>query len=149
MTKYVPGNAYVPQPFTLHDCEFNSLSIEDNDLILDFPEGFILSNSPTTRVRGQIRITDVDWDFASVTIYSLMDGFGTYLSEDISIPDFILRYHNFRVEIIDEYYGYHKLLYTGWIHTSEPSASSSFILNLAFFKGQLFYSTHINQQENS
>lgn len=128
-------------PFSLHDCRIEVMEAADDTLTLRLPDGFVHTEAPYPKVPGAVEITGVDWDFASVTLGPPVsaEDVESYTAQSLTVQEFITRFPDFSIEITDEYYGWHKALYTGWL--SAPGLWVRLTLTLAYFKGGIRYLT--------
>lgn len=126
------------QPYSLHDCRINKMTIADDNLTLNFEDGYTRLDG--TDVKGYIVVEDIDPDFCEIFIQGRGIKMGGFRGERLTIDEFSKKYKGFSLEVIYEYYGWHRLQYTGWLWMP-GSAPKDITLSLGYFKGDVLYIT--------
>ncbi len=139
-TRYRPDPK---QPYGLHDRRVSAMTLKEGDLILSFEDGFTRmapSGTAESDVPGCIVAEGIDPDFCYVAIEGQGGSMGEFRGERFAILDFTEKYRGFRFEIINEYYGWQRLLFTGWLWM--PGARpKEMTLCLGYFTGDVVYRT--------
>ena len=146
-TRYRPDPK---QPFGLHDCRIDGMKLSGNDLELSLKDGFLRLGTPDTEaqdIRGDILIEGVDPDFCVILIQGKGGRMGTFRGEKLSIEEFTAKYKGFRFEVINEYYGWHRLQFTGWLWMPD-SDPKDMTLSLGYFTGDVVYHTEPIQPDD-
>lgn len=128
------------QPYSLHDHRVNDIELENSNLILSFEDGFTKLAEPYSNVKGRITIEGVDEDFSDITIESSPNEKGIFQGEKLSVLNFKEKYKGFSFEVINEYYGWHRLILEGclWLKDNNPKNIS---LSIGYFTGDIVYNT--------
>lgn len=126
------------QPFGLHDCHINGINVSDGNIMLTVKDVFYTINGPD--VRGNIIVENVDPDFCEVIIQGKGGKMGGFRGEKLTIPEFTEKYKGFSFEVIDEYYGWRKLQFAGWLWMPD-SYPKDMTLSISYFKGDIVYNT--------
>lgn len=131
------------QPYGLHDCRIDGIELENDNLRLVFRDGITCilgSDAPDLKVHGSIVVEAIDFDFCSIIIQGKGGSTGIFRGERLTIPEFTEKYKGFLFEITDEYYGWQRLQYAGWLWM--PGARpKEMTLSLGYFKGDIVYYT--------
>ena len=131
------------QPYGLHDCRINRMEMADGNLKLFFKEEITRINRPGVPgldVYGHIVVEGVDPDFCTALIAGKGGSMGGFRGERLTIPEFMEKYKGYEFEVINEYYGWQRLQFTGWlwmpgVHPKEMT------LSLGYFTGDIVYNT--------
>ena len=99
------------QPYGLHDCRICAMQLSGGDLHLAFEDGFYKEDG--SFVQGSISVEGVDLDFCEVLLQGSAGRMGGFRGERLAIAEFVKQYEGFRFEVIDEFYGWHRLQYAG------------------------------------
>lgn len=134
-TRYSPAPK---QPYYLHDCRINEMHLENDNLTLTFEDGY--TGLDGAYVQGQIVVEGIDPDFCEVVILGRGIKTGGFRGERLTIEEFVRKYEGFHIEVINEYYGWHRLQYSGclWMPDRAPK---DIMLSLGYFKGDVVYYT--------
>lgn len=81
-----------------------------------------------------------DQDFCEIIIQGKGGKMGGFRGEKLTIAEFTDKYKGFSFEVIDEYYGWHKLQFAGWLWM-EGSYPKDMIFSISYFKGDIVYNT--------
>lgn len=134
-TRYTPDPG---QPYGLHDCRINGMSISGENLMLTFEDGFYKIGG--TDVCGNIVIENIDSDYCEVIIQGKAGKPGGFRGEKLTVPEFAEKYKGFSFEVIDEYYGWRRLQLVGWLWM--PGTDPRDItLSVGYFTGDVVYNT--------
>ena len=128
MWKYMEQNAYTS--ISLHDCRSNCISINGNNLIIDFPDGFWITpdsdyidrDRPVKTGPAQLCISGVfaDEPFNTIDMYKTIHIFGKKLlciRHQLEYSDFIKLFQQgkYELEFITEYHSSITSLYQCWV----------------------------------
>ena len=128
-------------PYGLHDSKIDEIKITNGNLELYFKDKITkIGKDISLKVRGNIIVEGIDSDFCCVLINDNEDSNGNFYGKKFEISEFIDNYKDYTFEVIDEYYGYHRLEYQGylWTKNEEPKEMT---LCLGYFKGDIIYRT--------
>lgn len=106
------------QPYGLHDCRINRMEIVDGNIKLFFKEEITRINRPGVPgldVYGHIVVEGIDLDFCTPLIAGKGGSMGGFRGERLTIPEFMEKYKGYEFEVINEYYGWQRLQFTGWL----------------------------------
>ncbi len=131
------------QPYGLHDCKINCIEIADGNLTLVFKDEITRIKRPGVSgldVHGKIVVEGIDSEFCDVIIQGKGGSRGGFRGERLTIAEFTGKYRGYNFEVINEYYGWQRLQYTGWlwmpnVHPKEMT------LSIGYFKGDVVYYT--------
>ena len=126
------------QPFGLHDCHINGIKVSDGNVTLTVKDSFYTINGPEVRVN--IVIENIDPDCSEVIIQGKGGKMGGFRGEKLTILEFIEKYKGFSFEVIDEYYGWCKLQFAGWLWMPD-TYPKDMTLSISYFKGDIVYNT--------
>lgn len=146
-TRYQPDPK---QPFGLHDCRIDGMRILGNNLELTLKDEFLrfkASDLEAQFVQGNIVIEGIDPEFCSVFIQGKGGKMGSFRGEKLSIEDFTEKYKEFNFEVINEYYGWHRLQFTGWLWMPDTHPKDM-TLSLGYFTGDVVYNTEQSKLNN-
>lgn len=90
--------------------------------------------------KGFIVIEQVDPDFCEVVIQGKGGKKGGLRGEKLTITEFTVKYKGYSFEVIDEYYGWHRLLLAGWLWMPD-TYPKDMTLSIGYFKGDVVYNT--------
>ena len=113
------------------------------NLYLSFEDGFIKlpgAGMPGTKVQGSIVVEGVDTDFCEVIVQGTCGKQGEFCGEALPIGTFTEKYRGFQFEIIEEYYGWHRLQLVGCLWMPDAPVKNM-TLSLGYFKGDVIYRT--------
>ncbi len=128
------------QPYSLHDMQVNKLKIIDNNIKLYFENGFIELKEPYKQVNGNIIIEEIDLDFSNVYILSNNGKYGDFKGKKLSLSKFIKKYKKYKLEIIDEMYGYNQVSYCGYLYLPHKNKLKEIIISIYYY-GDIIYKT--------
>lgn len=131
------------QPFGLHDCHINEIDASDGNVILSVKDAFYTIGGPN--VRGNIVIESIDPDCCDVVIQGKGGKIGGFRGEKLTLTEFKEKYKGFSFEVIDEYYGWHKLQFVGWLWIPNTNPKDM-TLSIRYFKGDVVYRTEEIQE---
>lgn len=134
-TRYRPEQYH---PFGLHDCHIDGIDMADGNVTLSIKDVFYTIDGP--EVRGNIVIENPDPDFCEIIIQGRGGKMGGFRGEKLTISEFLEKYKGFRFEVIDEYYGWHKLQFVGWLWMPK-SYPKDMTLSIRYFAGDVVYNT--------
>lgn len=131
------------RPYGLHDSHITGMTFSGGNLKLTFEDEFTRFPEPCVPgadVRGFLVVEGADFDSCDVLIQGKGGSRGGFRGERLTIPEFTEAYQGFRFEVIDEYFGWQRLLFTGWLwmpgkHPKEMT------LELGYFMGDVVYVT--------
>lgn len=139
-TRYRPDPK---QPFGLHDCRIDGMKINGKNLELTLKDEFLrfkTTDSEAQFVQGNIVIEGIDPEFCDVIIQGKGGKKGGFRGEWLSIGEFTEKYKGFDFEVINEYYGWHRLQFTGWLWMP-GTHPKDMTLSLGYFTGDVVYNT--------
>lgn len=129
------------QPYSLHDFRINGMDFIEGDLNLSFENGFMnLDGQDHPDLQGNIVIEQVDPDFCEVVIQGKGGKKGGFRGEKLTITEFTEKYKSYSFEVIDEYYGWHRLHLAGWLWMP-GTYPKDMTLSIGYFKGDVVYNT--------
>lgn len=100
---------------SLHDCEF-TIKEEGEDLVFDFPEGFIFGKEGDWNlcVHGTIRAVKVDKESLQIRAIRCKERRGRYYQkvEHLSLEELLTAVGTYRLENYHEFYSYREFLWT-------------------------------------
>ena len=131
------------QPYGLHDCHINGMHIGGGNIMLCFEDEFVRFAGPGVPgldVRGNIVVEGIDPYFCCVIIQGKGGKPGGFRGEKLSVEEFTEKYEGFRFEVINEYYGWHRLQYTGWLWMPD-TYPKDMTLSIGYFTGDIVYNT--------
>lgn len=126
------------QPFGLHDCHIDGIDVSEKNIILTVKDTFYAIKG--SDVRGNIVIENIDPDCCEVIIQGKGGKMGGFRGEKLTIQEFTEKYKGFSFEVIDEYYGWRKLQFVGWLWMQD-SYPKDMTLSISYFKGDIVYNT--------
>ena len=91
-------------------------------------------------LQGNIVIEQVDPDFCEVVIQGKGGKKGGFRGEKLTITEFTEKYKSYSFEVIDEYYGWHRLHLAGWLWMP-GTYPKDMTLSIGYFKGDVVYNT--------
>ncbi len=147
-TRYQPDPK---QPFGLHDCRIDEIRISNNNLILNVKDEFVKlspADQPAPFVRGSILVEGIDPDFCEITIQGRGGRAGGFRGEKLSLAEFAEKYKGFNFEVVYEYYGWHRLQYTGWLWMPDAHPKDM-TLTLEYFTGDMVYRTEESKDDHA
>lgn len=130
----------IKKPYSLHDMAINKIEIIGNDINLFFEHGFIKTSKPYNQVDGSIKIEDVDFDFADIYFLSENGSYGNYNGKKITIKDFLNKYKDYSLEVVNELFGYNMVEYSGFLTIQGKDTLIEFSLGF-YYTGNLTYYT--------
>lgn len=139
-TRYV---ADPKQPYGLHDCRIDNMEISNGNLTLGFRDEITRIPRPGVTgldVHGKIVVEGIDQDFCEVILQGKGNSKGGFRGERLTIPEFAEKYKGYLFEVINEYYGWHRLQFTGWLWMPN-TYPKEITLSLSYFKGDIVYIT--------
>ncbi len=109
-------------PYSLHDSRLTKIKIEGNSILLNFDGGFTkINTNGCEQVDGSIYVDGIDTeygDFGCVYMLKYTDvpcgNYGHFNGEKIMLADFISANSEISVDIMDERYGYHEFILSGF-----------------------------------
>ena len=105
----------INSPFTLHDMNVISFEVTDNDIVMRTQSGIVEAAVPYRQLDGYVEFHNVQWDFSYVYLLGVTGNVGTFTGEKMFLKDFIERYKQFGLSILDETYGYNQTKYNGYL----------------------------------
>lgn len=140
---------YVPdpkQPYGLHDRRITYMEICQNNLELFFEDGYTKLSDDYPNVNGSVLLEGVDFDFASIYLGSKFGEYGEFKSKKMSLQKFRKKYKKYEFEIVDEYFGWHKMQLAGYIWIKGKKYNREAILSIGYFTGNIVYKTGENDE---
>lgn len=132
------------QPYGLHDMRICSMNIMNGNLHFVFENGFVKPEEPYRQVNGSMTIECIDPDFSDVFLLSKNGKYGPFHGEKRTLTDFIRRFPTFSFEVVDELYGYNKILFRGFV--SLPQCDHMLEIQLMiYYEGNIIYHTEENE----
>ena len=126
-------------PYCLHDCTVNSMTLKEGNLKLEFEDGIMsLSCAEGSEVIGNLVAEDLDESCCKVILQGRGGTMGEFRGEKLTLSEFIEKHKDFGFEIIDEYYGWQRLQFAGWLWEKD-NKPLDMTLSLGYFKGDLVY----------
>ena len=127
-------------PYSLHDMRIEKICFEDGTISFQFANGYVSTKSPYSQVDGSLRNEKVDPDFAVVFLLSDNGYMGEFKGCKMSMDDFLRRYDDFSIEIIDELYGYNSVAYGGYLNL--PDRNDLIEIQMSFYhEGDIVFET--------
>ena len=131
MWEYTSNNSY--PDIILHDCTIERVQLEAQDIVFTFDNnGFWITKGHPQNPFGdtlrtdcsELRLTNVDLDFSSVSVYREWRFAKKQLftaRQTLSFDEFAARINSgmWTFEFVDEYYGYHRAMFCGYIHSNK------------------------------
>ena len=134
-TRYTPDPK---QPYGFHDCHINGMEITDGNLRLTFKDIFYTIGGPD--VRGDVVIESIEPECCEVIIQGRGGKKGGFRGEKLTLQEFAEKYKGYSFEVIDEYYGWHRMQLVGWLWMP-GTYPKDMTLSLGYFKGDVVYNT--------
>ena len=134
-TRYTPNPN---QPFGFHDCHINGIDVVGGNLKLSFKDFFYTIGGPD--VCGDVVIEAIEPECCEIIIQGRGGKKGGFRGEKLTIQEFVEKYKGFSFEVIDEYYGWHRLQLVGWLWMTD-TYPKDMTLSLGYFKGDVIYNT--------
>ncbi len=131
------------QPYGLHDMRICNMNIINRNLDLLFENGFIKIEEPYRQVNGTMTVERIDPDFSDVFLLGKNGKHGPFRGEKLALTDFIKRFPDFSFEVVDELYGYNKILYGGFVSLPEFNYMIEMKL-MIYYEGNIIYKTEEN-----
>ena len=100
---------------TLHDRNVIAIDAMENDLVMRLQSGILETASPYRLIDGYVEFHDVKWDFSYVYLLGVTGNVGVFTGEKMFMKDFLHRYKQFGISIMDETYGYNMTKYNGYL----------------------------------
>lgn len=138
ITKY---KQEINQPYSLHDMIVNKIYRINNDVCLEFENGFEDIKEPFNQVDGKVVIKDVDQDFSCALLLSNMGQYGEFKGEKLSLDVFLEKYEGCSFEIVDEMFGYNQVEYSGYLSFPDNDLLIQTALSF-YFTGDIVYETN-------
>ena len=92
-----------------------SFEVTDNDIVMRTQSGIVEAAVPYRQLDGYVEFHNVQWDFSYVYLLGVTGNVGTFTGEKMFLKDFIERYKQFGLSIMDETYGYNQTKYNGYL----------------------------------
>lgn len=127
-------------PYSLHDMVIEQIEIEGDQITLHFEDGIEENKEPYRRVDGRIVIKGVDEDFGVIQLLSESGTYGSFNGRKLELKDFIKEFKEYRLEIVDELYGFNRLEYGGFLSLPECENFIEYSFAL-YYTGDLVYIT--------
>lgn len=127
-------------PYGLHDMVVKKIEADEKNVRLIFRDGIVKLEEPYPIVKGNIEITDVDFDFAVVTLMSRFGKFGGFRGEKLELTDFLRKYPEFELEIVDEMFSYNQVWFGGYISIPGKWMMRECEISL-YYTGEIVYNT--------
>lgn len=144
------------QPYSLHDMRINRIVIRKDSVEFMFEDGFEEIPAPGEwdeekdyRVDGSLLVEGPDYDFCAVYVQSISGRYGGFRGEKLELGDFVRKYREFSFEIVEEYYGYHRLQYEGYLSLPDVWPPREMTLSLGYFTGDIVYRVNEKPEEAS
>lgn len=102
-------------PYTLHDRNVVDFDVNEDTLILRVEPGIRKCTTEYVQEKGYVEFQKVDWDFCFAYVINTVENEGKFTGEKFFLKDFIARFENSNLEIIDETYGAYQTKYSGWL----------------------------------
>ena len=99
-------------PYSLHDMRITNIKYDDNDLTFEFKDGI---EKDDKKVKASVKITEVDFDFSTITLMSDNGYYGKFNGEKMELTEFVDNNKDFSIEIVDELHGYNMVQYNGFL----------------------------------
>lgn len=91
---------------SLHDAKCRSIRIEQDSLIFDFDTFYVIDGEEEIWKSGSITFEEADFDYCDIMVYRESHS-GKIRGKRLSFAQFIEKYSDFELEVVDEgYYGY-------------------------------------------
>ena len=131
MWEYTSQNSY--PSIILHDCTIEKVRFEEGAIVFTFDNnGFWVAKEHPQNPFGEIlrtgtaelRLANIDLDFLFISMYIKRRFLGRTLSttrKRLSLEDFAAKLNSgvWTFEFVDEYYGYHRAMFCGYVHTNK------------------------------
>lgn len=131
------------QPYGLNDMRICSINIINGNIDLLFENGFIKIEEPYRKVNGTMTVERIDPDFSDVFLLGKNGKYGPFRGEKLALTDFVKRFPDFNFEVVDELYGYNKILYGGFVSLPEFNYMIEMKL-IIYYEGNIIYNTDEN-----
>lgn len=126
-------------PYSLHDMIVTGISYDNDSITFSFDEGYEQLVEPYNKVKGNISIYGVDFDFVSFLLLT-SNKKNDMSGKRLSIEEFVAQYKSFSFEIVDELYGYNKVQYSGYLSIPESDGFIEITVDVYHF-GDIVYET--------
>lgn len=103
-----------------------------------FDEGYIETKENFSQVAGNILIENVDFDFSYIHFLSDNGAYGDFIGKKMEIAKFMEDYNDFSFEIVDETYGYHTVVYAGYLSLPDKEHLIDMSISL-YYTGNIIY----------
>lgn len=125
-------------PYSLHDQRVTGMALHENTLTFRFAGGFWKVDPPCGRVNGSIEFSDVDPEFCTAYVLDFCGNEGRFTGEKFYLTDYIARYGEIPLEIVDETYQYNHAKFSGYLCKGESMIEC---LVEVYFAGEMRYIT--------
>lgn len=105
--------------YSLHDMRITDMEVHGTDLTLQLENGMIRVGTPSCQVDGYVKFEDVQWDFCYALLMEHMGNTGKITGEKMFLREFIERYPDVGMTVMDETYGYNMTKYNGYMLNGE------------------------------
>lgn len=125
-------------PYSLHDMRVERLERVGDDLRLRMRTGLVEVQPPHRQVDGNVRIEQVEPDFSDVCLLSENGAYGVFSGERMEFTDYLRRYGDCPLEILDESYGYNTVTYRGYLSPPDRDDLVEVLVSL-YYTGRIVY----------
>ncbi len=125
-------------PYSLHDMRTSKVEIIGKNIRFYFDEGYVETKENFSQVAGNILIENVDFDFSYIHFLSDNGAYGDFIGKKMEIPKFMKDYNHFSFEIVDETYGYHTIVYAGYLSLPNKEHLIDMSISL-YYTGNIIY----------
>ena len=125
-------------PYDLHDMTIGKIEIAGEHIRFYFDQGYRMGKENSPQVNGNILIEKVDLDFSYIHFLSDNGTYGNFHGKKLEIPRFIKNYKDFSLELIQETYGYHSMVYAGYLRLPKRKKIIDMTISLSY-TGNIIY----------
>lgn len=125
-------------PYSLHDMRVNRIEREGDTLRFCFEHGYVELQENNRQVDGDLVIEQVSPFFSDVYFLSENGAYGKFGGEHMELEEFLERYREASLEILDETYGCNTVSYRGYLSLPGKENLIEVLLSL-YYTGNLVY----------
>ena len=129
-----------PTPYSLHDMRVTGIRWEGDRLVFSFGEGIRRIGSSGGPVPGRVVLEGADPEDCQVLFLGEPGVTGAFSGRRQELADFLREHPVFRLEILEELYGYRRVYWEGLLNLPGQEKLIDFGI-FVFFEGTIVYET--------
>ena len=125
-------------PCSLHDCKVTKLEIQEDKIIFTFSKGVYDLETSCQSNKATITVTKVDFDFCDIIIMTNDNKADLINCQMFDLRQYLSQYNKIAFEIVDETYGYNKLVFRGYQYDKKKETFDEMMISVYYF-GEMIY----------